>query len=289
METVFPYPGGKSFLSDWIIEHFPEHNCYAEPFGGGASVIPNKEPSNSEVYNDKDGDLVHFFRVLRNKPNELAKWLEGRPYAKRLHDKYGHQYYNGYRPDDDIERAGRFFYLRYSQFASKYTGFSGFSSSAARNEATNYVNAVESLRKFANRFKTVQIENRDYRKIFDRYDRPDTLFYCDPPYVEEGDYLYTQDSFSQSEFVATVNDLDGYCIISYTDLPNGLGDWNIVESVETQHMSKGHSDDDKKRTERVERLVMNFDPAQTPMFYEANQATLGESIPSQPTTEAYND
>ncbi|MBV6573885.1 DNA adenine methylase, partial [Acinetobacter baumannii] len=67
------YHGGKFRLSDWIISFFPNHNVYVEPFGGGASVLLNKEPSRVEVYNDLDDDVVNFFKVLRNK--ELAKQL----------------------------------------------------------------------------------------------------------------------------------------------------------------------------------------------------------------------
>lgn len=273
MNTVFPYPGGKSYLSSWIIDHFPDHDCYVEPFGGGASVLVNKPESRVEVYNDRDGDVVHFFRVLRERPDELVEWLEGRPYAKDLHEKYGRQFYAGYRPDDDVERAGRFFYLRKAQYAAKYPTMSGFSSCGGSNHATAYTSGIEALESFADRLRRVEIENRDYKTIFDRADASDTLFYCDPPYVEEGDDLYTQDRFDQQRFVETVNDADGFVCISYTDLPPGLEDWHVVERQASQHMNKGHDDAD---TERTERLVMNYDPDETAKLTESAQLSIDD-------------
>lgn len=273
-DTVFPYPGGKTFMSKWILPKFPRHTCYVEPFGGGASMLVNKPPSDVEVYNDRDGDVVQFFRVLRESPDELVAWLNKRPYAKDLHEKYGKQYYDGFRPDDDIERAGRFFYLRQSQFASKYNGYSGFSSATKRNEASGYYNSIDQLHDFANRFRNVQIENRDYETVVGRYDSNETLFYCDPPYVEEGDGLYTGPSFDQDRFVSVMNDVEADVIISYTDIPAGFEDWRVVERETSQHMNKGHKD--RSSMTRVERLLLNFDPQQRAKFSEANQSTLSE-------------
>lgn len=272
MRTVFGYPGGKTYLADWIIEHFPDHDCYVEPFGGAAAVLVNKPRSKAEVYNDRDGDVVQFFRVLRERTDELVEWCRSRPYAKDLHEKYAHQFYAGYRPDDPVERAGRFFYLRHSQFAGKYTGYSGFSSGQAGNISRKYFNGVSELETFAERFRHVQIENRDYRAVFDRFDAPGVLWYCDPPYVEEGDELYSGEGFDHAEFCENLNDLDGYWCVSYTDVPAPLREYNIVEKRAGQHMRKGQPDMD--RQERVERLVMNYDPNKKAPMTEQNQTGL---------------
>lgn len=273
METVMPYPGGKSYMANWILDYFPEHRCYVEPFGGGASVMANKPPSDVEVYNDRDGDLVQFFRVLRDRPDELVDWLRSRPYAKDLHEKYGRGFYAGYRPDDPVERAGRFFYLRRSQYAGKYRTMSGFRSSKVTSPAKHFQNSVDNLEAFAERFRGVTIENRDYATVFDRFDAPETLFYCDPPYMDEGDALYTGDSFSHGRFCDELKDLEGDWIVSYTRIPEPLSDYRTVERERTQHMSKGQDGAEKTRTER---LVMNFDPYTTESFSDTNQKALGD-------------
>jgi len=157
-----------------------------EVFGGSGAVLVNKPESHTEVYNDLDGDLVQFFEVLREREEELVEWLNLTPYAREQHQEWKEDFYSGERPDDPIERAGRFFYLRYSQYASKYRTASGFAGAHQRNKARKLRNATEKLHEFADRFKNVQIENLDYAEVIDRYDSEDTFFYRDPPYLDEG-------------------------------------------------------------------------------------------------------
>lgn len=270
--TVFPYPGGKTYLAPWVIEHFPEHECYAEVFGGGASILVNKEPSRVEVFNDLDGDIVQFFGVLRDQEDELREWLQKVPYAKDVHDEWADAFYDGRRPDDPIERAGRFFFLRYSQFSGKYDGKSGFSSARANNQAGRFCRSIPQLSDFADRLRNVQIENRDFETFFDRFDGEKTFFYADPPYVNEGDVLYSHEGgFDHRRFVSCLHDLDAKWCVSYTDLPPGLEDYRVVERDARQHMAS-----DPQTTTRTERLVMNYNLDETPVHSRYGQSGLSE-------------
>lgn len=97
------YYGGKFNLAPWIISHFPEHKSYVEPCGGGASVLLQKQRSELETYNDIDGNVVNFFRVLRDQPEELIKKIWLTPWART-------EYEMAYQKcDDDIEKARRFY------------------------------------------------------------------------------------------------------------------------------------------------------------------------------------
>lgn len=258
-------------MADWIVSKFPKHHCYVEVFGGGGSVLMNKPRSNVEVYNDKDKDVVQFFQVLRDKPYELIRWVKQRPYHRDLHRKYAKQYFDGYRPDNDVERAGRFFYLRHSQFAAKYNSFSGFSVSKEQPQGSNknLRKAAEDLAQFSERMQDITIDNRDWREILDRYDSEKTLFYCDPPYVEEGDALYSNDGFDHVGFAERLNSIDGCFVLSYTDLPPGLSNFNVLLKERKNRMRNGQPD--KKRDTRTERLVLNFDPDECNMMRQANQ------------------
>jgi len=105
--SAFPYIGGKTHLSRWIADQLPQHTVYVEPFGGSASVLLNKPRSDIEVYNDLDRDIVQFFEVARDRPDELAEWVRRTPYSQELHSEWVEQFYNGERADDPIKRAGR--------------------------------------------------------------------------------------------------------------------------------------------------------------------------------------
>ena len=272
-QNVFKYPGGKTQMADWIIEHFPDHECFVEVFGGSAAVTANKDPSKVEVYNDLDGDLVHFFVTMRDNTQELIEWLRDTPHSRELQQEYAQEFYNGVRPDDDIERAGRFFYLRETQFAAKYDGVSGYNGGMKRNQAATYANKRDRLSMWSERFDHVQIEQLDYADLFDRYDSKTTLFYCDPPYVKEGDDLYSHGEFNHERFVYELSKLKGDWCVSYTDLPQGLE--NIAETVATKEqtycMRAGQGNWEKSNTER---LVLNYDITHTDSF-SAGNSTLG--------------
>lgn len=269
-ENLFPYPGGKYYLASWVISHIPRHKCYVEPFSGAATVFFSKGPSDVDVINDRNSDIVHFFETLRDQGDELVGWLENVPYSRELHEKWVREYYDGIRSDDPVERAGRFFYLRYSQFSAKIDDVSGFRTSAVKCVQTHFLHSVSDLEEFRDRLREAVIENQDYKDIVERYDRDGTFFYFDPPYVQEGDYIYDCE-FDHDEFVSVVDGLDGKWIASCTQVPDGLTDFRILERQEVQHMRKGNRMQKKTRTER---LVMNFDPNEEPMFAGAAQTTL---------------
>lgn len=255
MPAVFPFPGGKSQLASWILDYLPEHECYVEAFGGAAGLLVDKEPSPVEVYNDSDSDLVHFFRVLRTQPDELGAWLDAVPYAREVHERWVERFYNGYRPADDIERAGRFFYLRYSQFGAGYGSPNGFGTSKVNNQATSFANKLERLEEFADRFDDVVLENLDWTEVLKKYDGPDTVFYCDPPYLDQGEY-YPAGGIDHEAFGEALLDLEGQFLCSYTEVPESLRDQPLVTKNSKMFMGSGTSGSAK---DAEESLVLGLD------------------------------
>jgi DNA adenine methylase len=272
-ENIFKYPGAKTQLADWIINRFPQHRTYVEVFGGSAAVLANKPHSKVEVYNDRDGDLVHFFETLRDSGEELREWLAQTPHSRQLHARYADEFYDGVRPDDDVERAGRFFYLRETQFAQKYTQKSGYSYEKKRNGARAMQNKVDRLSQWQERFRHVQIEQLDYAELIERYDSPQTFFYCDPPYMDEGDALYSHDGFNHGRFSESLIETNADWMVSYTRVPEPLHDAavTIAEQEREVSMRKGQGDWEKTNTER---LVMNYDPETVEGFTEDGQPSL---------------
>lgn len=272
--SVFPYVGGKTRLSNWVIDHIPDHTVYVEPFGGSAAVLLNKERSNVEVYNDLDGDLVQFFEVARDRPDELREWVRRTPYSEELHNKWTRAFYSGERPDDPIERAGRFLFLRYSQFAGKYEGPRGFKRDTPRTrvgESRTWQSVPDRVDEICERLQGVSIQNRHVVDVIDHYDAPDVVFYLDPPYLDK-EHSYRVDDFSHAELAGALEGIDGYAMVSYTDRPEGLYEgWN---EVTRGHYHKSGTEKDESEEKVTERLIMNFDPADEPTFVDGEQQTL---------------
>jgi DNA adenine methylase len=273
-DCVFKYPGGKTQLFSWIADRIPQHRTWVDVFGGSGVVTANKSGSEVEVYNDLDGDLVHFFVTLRDSQEELAEWLEQTPHSRQLQLEYGKEFYDGHRPDDDIERAGRFFYLRYTQFAAKYTSISGYNGGKKRSAADSYQQAINRLEQWQERFKHVQIEQLDFEDLIERYDSEQTFFYCDPPYMDEGDDLYSHDGgFEHGRFVDALTDSAGDWMVSYTRVPEPLRDAAVCIDEQDRHVRMRQGQDDWEKT-NTERLIMNYDPTNASMFRQNGQSAL---------------
>lgn len=259
--NIFPYPGGKSRYAGWIVEQLPSHTCFVEAFGGSAAILLNKPRSSVEVYNDMDDDLVQFFRVLRGRGDELVDFLKSVPYSRSLYETWADEFYSGGRPEDPIERAGRFFFLRYSQFSGKYESKSGFRTGKRHDDyvAEDMVSAREEIEEFRARFDGVIIENLDYADLLDRYDSPETVFYLDPPYVEVGDKYYSQNTeFNQTRFVNELGEIEGMFLVSYGEsYPDGMEDYRQITRDTDYTINNGNSGERKTATER---LFLNYDP-----------------------------
>jgi DNA adenine methylase len=187
----FGWFGGKAYYAEWILGHFPDHRIYVEPFGGAANVLLRKRPSDVEIYNDLDHRLVNFFRVLRNRSQfeELVRLSTLTPYSREEFVDL----VEAAEPTDPVEAAWWFFVrCRQAMGGAGMTKllpcFWATSTRSRRNMAepvSKYLSAIDRLEDVADRFRSVMIEGLDAAELIRKYDAPDVLFYCDPPYVHE--------------------------------------------------------------------------------------------------------
>jgi len=241
------YYGGKWNLAEWIISHFPEHKNYVEPCGGAASVLLQKPRSPLETYNDLDGNVVNFFQVLRDRPDELIRKIRLTPWARA-------EYENCLLPcDEPIEKARRF-------FASAWMSFNGAThddksvygwrntTDCRLRSATAWDIQNNDLMAIANRLIGVQIEHRDWQEVVQRLDNDQALIYLDPPYVQEERtkgfwYLHEWNLDNHIAAAELLRNAAGYVVVSgyacqlYTDLYEAH-DWHRVDK-ETQTNSGG--------------------------------------------------
>ena len=181
---AFPYYGGKQKQLKWLLPLLPKCDHYIEPFCGAASVLFNREISPAETINDTNGDIVNFFKVLRDDGDELIRRLELTPYARD-------EFVMALEPTVDAIEQARKFYIKVRQsfgglINNLTEGRWGYDIKKSAFLPKRIVNAVDKLYAIANRLRLVQIENRPALDILKRYDHTNTLFYCDPPYTERG-------------------------------------------------------------------------------------------------------
>lgn len=271
-KSPFRWPGSKDGEADWIVQMLPDHRLYVEVFGGAGAVLFTKERSQMEVYNDINGDLVTFMRVLRDEPDALTDWLDKTPFAREVYDDVVERWYvDNERPEDDVVRAGEFFFLRYANFGGKSEQKAGFGIGKKKNNAKDYQTAREDLELFAERISGVHIERMDWLELVERYDCDDVVFYLDPPYPGT-EYVYGDDMAFDLADLEPLNDLEGDWIVSAGEVAADVLDAEHEENK--QKFRDLGSGENRGAKDSIERLYCSFDPRTDSAFRpNHNEAT----------------
>lgn len=213
---IFPWMGGKRRMAKHILPEFPDHECYVEPFCGGAALFFMKEPSRVEVINDFDGEVVNLYRVVAHHLEELVRQFRWSLVSRVMFD-----WANMQVPATltDIQRAARFFYLQQSCFGAKPTGRT-FGTATTAPPKLNLLRIEEKLSEAHLRLARTTIEHLDWKDCIRRYDREHTLFYLDPPYWETAGYAPGAFNFEQYQAMAELaGSIKGRMVISINDHP----------------------------------------------------------------------
>ncbi len=264
---VFGWYGGKFSHLDWLLPLLPACHHYCEPFSGSGAVLLNRESSSVETYNDIDGDVVNFFRVLRDCHENLIRAIALTPFSR---EEYHRAIYDSTQGISDVERARRFYIkarqtrtgLAQTASLGRWANCKDTSRAGMSGVVSRWLGGVKALDEIAQRLIRVQIENRPAVDVIRLYDSPKTLFYCDPPYLHatRGDakaYGFEMDEGQHSEFAEVVNECKGMVAVSGYDHPlmDDLfkpGIWfKTLGSNKTIHSTKGT---------RQEVLWTNYEP-----------------------------
>lgn len=266
--SAFPYPGNKVSHVSWISQYMPEHQRYIEPFCGSASLFFNKIPAKQAILNDIDENIIQFFEVLRDRPDELIRQIQLTPFSVALHERLVESYYNREYSEDPIERASEFYLLRWSQFGAKMEGTSGFarSGSSTNSRAVSYKNSTKKLHILANRLKDATIESKSYEWIIEYYDHPDSLFYLDPPY-NGTEHRYTSKTMDHEILISQLKSLDGKFILSYDHQLEDT-DFHSVYKLSKYSINKEQQDIHR------EYLYMNYHPNDVVLHQDKSQTRI---------------
>lgn len=252
------YYGGKWRIAPWIVSHFPSHLNYLELCGGAASVLLHKPRSKLETFNDIDQQVVNFFQVLRDQPDELMRVLKLTPWSRV-------EYYQSHHPPtgDPVENARRFFVLSWQSIhgATQWTRSGWRAQKHADSRSTCAPRDgydIDHLYQVAERFQGVQLECMDALELFGRgFDSPETLTYFDPPYESAvrsrtDRYKHEVDDDYHVQAAEALREAEGYVVVSgvasalYAELYEVHG-WKRVETD-----SRGNS-----ASVRIEALWLN--------------------------------
>ena len=226
-KIVFGWYGGKFSHLDWLLPLLPKCHHYCESFAGSAAVLLNRDPSPVETYNDIDGEVVNFFRVLRDQHDELIRAIALTPFSR---EEYHQAIYGTTDGIGEVERARRFYIkarqtrtgLAQTASLGRWANCKETSRAGMSGVISRWLGGVDALDGIAQRLIRVQIENRPAVDVIQLYDSPSTLFYCDPPYLHatRGDsqaYGFEMDEHQHREFANAINQCQGKVAVSGYD------------------------------------------------------------------------
>jgi DNA adenine methylase len=276
----FTYMGGKYYIAKAILKVIPPHRVWVEPFCGSAVVTLSKPPSKVEVINDLYGEIPHFFRTLRERTEEVVRYLELLPYSEQEYRERLAAFLSwrrtGQYPLDPVERAVTWFYLNAASFDSMIGR--GFSAGAVRNPARDLTLHSSKLRLVARRLREVQILCRDFEEVLRLFMvDEECCAYIDPPYLgvgrRKGDESYYGMGmrFSLEDHIRLskcLSELPGKFILSYYPHPlleelYPRGKWRYVQIRVAKYSqnarTKGRAGKVRGKDRATELLILNYD------------------------------
>jgi DNA adenine methylase len=208
------YPGGDWFIKDDILEVLVKSKCdtLVEVFGGSGviSMYAPRDVFKKIIYNDIDPLLVNFFTVLKEKPTELSRKIALIPVSRETTNKYIEMLKTGeIHRLDPVEKAAIYFYIVRTTMFGK---LDRFGPRASVNIATRIKRHAALIPEYAKMWRDISIENMDFRDLIKKYDRENTVFYCDPPFLSTSDIKrdnYYRFAFTDKDMKDLLNTLSG--------------------------------------------------------------------------------
>ena len=242
--------GGKSKLRKTIIEMIPEHTCYVELFFGAGWVYFGKEPSKVEVINDIDKELINLFKMIKYHAPEVERLLQYEFSGRDIFEEY-----KNYTVEylTEIHRAIRFLYLITQSFA----GIGGTYGYGTNTKPSPQIFNKDVLIELKNRLRNTYVENLDFSKIIDKYDRDYSFFFCDPPYYNTAGYGNT---FGKEEHLLLrdkLKNLKGKFLLTINDAPE-VREWYKDFNIKEVQVNYSVSKQTEARKKYAELIITNY-------------------------------
>ena len=257
MRAILKYPGSKWRLARKIINRFPEHHSYLEPYFGSGAVLFNKPRSNIVTGNDLDGTVVNLVRWIKEDPERLAHEIYYTPYSRQVYDAAFAS-----DPEDSLEQAVSFYIRLQMGHGFRTSGEKvGWKNDVQGRErayaAKDWRRLPGRIMEAAERLRGVQIESRPAVELIKRFNYPNVLIYADPPYMLETrrgkQYRCEMSDQDHAELLDALLAHQGPVILSGYDSPlynDWLKGWYREEAVSYSQVA----------SRKTEILWLNFEP-----------------------------
>jgi len=253
MSSFFPWMGGKSRMAKRLCELLPEHQCYVELFAGAANVLFVKEKSKTEVLNDINNEIVNLFRIVRFHPREFINEL-----LLVTQSRVEFQDYRMQVGLTDVQKAARSWFIMKTAFG----GLGGTTHPAfgygTVGKAHFRRSAFAAIRRCHKRLDGVYLENIDFAECIRRYDRPHTVFYCDPPYLELSKYKADFTLEDHRRLVNALKGLKGKFLLSINDHPVIRSLYKGYPRLRVKVKYSVSRDKSPKARDRTELVIANY-------------------------------
>ena len=266
MDSFMTWVGVKKALREEVVARFPlKYERYIEVFGGAGWVLFYKQPQSFEVYNDYNSNLVNLFRCVRDNPNKLKYklryYLDAREDFRWLVSLHKRGLFARFR---NYDRAAKFYAMVMYSYGHTLKGFNP--------KPYSLWSKFPLIDACAARLQTVVVENMDFQKLIELYDRPVSFFYCDPPYYSTENF-YKDVDFGRNDHIRLHDALmacQGKFLISYNDCPEIRTLWAdsgiMIESIERPNNLRQRYD---AGCQYRELFISNYDTAERTKFQAA--------------------
>ncbi len=251
--SFFPWQGGKSNTAAKLCQLLADHKCYVELFAGAANLLFAKPRSKTEVINDANNELTNLFRIVRFHRREFLREI-----SLMTHNRQTFTDYRSQPGLTDIQKAARSFFIIKTAFGGKggttHPAF-GYGTTGRAHFSRR---ACTSINRCHKRLDGVYIENLDFADCIKRYDRPWTVFFCDPPYLDSADYKAPFDMTDHQRLAKTLKAIKGKFLLTINDHPTIR---KLYEGLPTKKINVKYSisrDKTAKARDRSELVIANY-------------------------------
>lgn len=253
MTSFFAWQGGKSRMATRLCQLLAEHTCYVEVFAGAANLLFVKQPSKVEVLNDINSELVNLFRIVRWHPREFISELTFMTQARINFTDF-----KGQPGLTDIQKAARSWFIMRTAFGGKggttHPAFGYGTTGRAHFRRA----AFSAVRRCHKRLDGVYVENLDFADCISRYDRPHTVFYCDPPYLELNGYKKPFTLDDHRRLAAVLKSIKGKFLLSINNHPKIRSLYKDLPRLKVKVRYSIARDKSPKARDRTELIIANY-------------------------------